>query len=130
MLEDSDRAINGVKDNELELCILWNSHLGTKWATQQIKVLVHDGILVLQGKVTEENFHRMTGDDVYVMHSRVAIVLLNICHWKVDVAPAAKRQSARHEGDSEGTTTVPSTNCFQVFESHVLRCLGHGGKGG
>jgi hypothetical protein len=85
MLEDNDRAINGVKDNELELCILWNSHLGTKWATQQIKVLVHDGILVLQGKVTEGNFHRMTGDDVYVMHSRVAIVLLNICHWKVIV---------------------------------------------
>ena len=126
MLEDSDRAVCGVKDNELKLRLLGNRCLRTKGAVQQVQVLVHNSILVLRGKVCKRNVHRMVAGNFYVMHGRVAVALLNLCHWKVHMVPIAKREGSGYERSRESATKVGIANCFQIFEGHAPGSLGHG----
>ena len=89
---------------------------------------MHNSILVLHGKVRNGNVHRMVADHFYVMHCRVAVMILNVCHWKVHMVPIAKREGAGYERSREKATEVGIANCFQIFEGHVLGRLGHGSR--
>ena len=56
MLEDSDCAIHGVKDNNLQICLLWNRHLGTKWAMEQVRSLCMMAVLYCRARSSKEMF--------------------------------------------------------------------------